>query len=519
KKARPSGTVLLLDNHPVPGGEAKQNVIDVDGVRLIGPQGSNDTLIPGPEFGPAHEYWNELNIPKSYEFVRPAASVRSIRFARDNYEPMFWYERSASTGWFFGDACVVDAFRDDLARAPIGERIKRDWLAWHNARSPVVPPAGADPDRWLDSMSYGDYVVNIMKLSHDVFALIDPLVAAGDYGVSATAISAYAAKLIGMPGPAGAAGIGYDESSIFSFPGGNTATARYFFKALIPDAIAGGTSFADIVGGPYDFAAFDRPGTNVRARVSATAVSVRHQGPPEAASHVNVVYFRDGSLERITAKAVVMAGGGWVNRHVVRDLPPSFVDAYAQFHHAPILVVNVGLRNWRAMARLGVSALRWFEGIGFFANIRQPMQYEGYQTPLDPEKPAMLTLYMGFPQAGVPLETQASAGRQMLFATSYAAFESQVREQLQKLLGASGFDQQRDIGAIVLNRWGHAYIAPQPGFYFGTNGKPAPAGVIRQGYGRIAFGHSELTGRQNWPHAVAEGKRAATQTLATIASG
>jgi len=30
KKARPQRTVLLLDNHPVPGGEAKQNVVEVD---------------------------------------------------------------------------------------------------------------------------------------------------------------------------------------------------------------------------------------------------------------------------------------------------------------------------------------------------------------------------------------------------------------------------------------------------------------------------------------------------------
>ena len=35
------------------------------------------------------------------------------------------------------------------------------------------------------------------------------------------------------------------------------------------------------------------------------------------------------------------------------------------------------------------------------------------------------------------------------------------------LFGSAGFDARRDIAGIVLNRWGHAYIAPQPGFYFG----------------------------------------------------
>ncbi len=165
------------------------------------------------------------------------------------------------------------------------------------------------------------------------------------------------------------------------------------------------------------------------------------------------------------------------------------------------------------MATLGVSALRWFDGLGFFANIRQPMSYDGYRPPLDPEKPAILTLYIGFPQAGMPLVAQATLGRMRLFTTSYAQFERELRDQLQTLLGPSGFNHQRDIAAIVLNRWGHAYIAPQPGFYFGNNGAPAAPDVIRRGFGRISFGHSELSGRQNWPHAIAEGKRAATQAL------
>src|SRR5687768_14599364 len=35
------GRCLLLDNHPMIGGEAKRNEFMVDGVKLIGPQGSN----------------------------------------------------------------------------------------------------------------------------------------------------------------------------------------------------------------------------------------------------------------------------------------------------------------------------------------------------------------------------------------------------------------------------------------------------------------------------------------------
>jgi len=65
----------------------------------------------------------------------------------------------------------------------------------------------------------------------------------------------------------------------------------------------------------------------------------------------------------------------------------------------------------------------------------------------------------------------------------------------------------------VLNRWGHAYVCPPPGFYFNRNGKVAPPDVIRQPFGRIAFANSELHGHQNYYDALLEGRRAAEQLM------
>lgn len=47
KLAGSGKTCLILDNHAVPGGEAKRNEFVVQGQRLIGPQGSNDTDLAG----------------------------------------------------------------------------------------------------------------------------------------------------------------------------------------------------------------------------------------------------------------------------------------------------------------------------------------------------------------------------------------------------------------------------------------------------------------------------------------
>jgi spermidine dehydrogenase len=356
-------------------------------------------------------------------------------------------------------------------------------------------------------------VVRELGLSTDVFRLSDPLVATGDFGVSSDAVSAYGAKLLGLPGTSEY--VPGDEGETISFPGGNAAILRHIVKAMLPDAIAGSRSFADVQFAPINFAALDRP-QNTRIRLGATVVSVRHDGPAAASQVVNITYAVGDRLSRVRAKAVIVAAPGHIARRIVRDLPPAYVAAYARFHHAPMLVANVAVHNWRAFAKLGITAAHWFDGFGFFVNLRQPMRIDGAPLPLDPSKPAMLTFYIGFPQSGVPIDRQTNAARGILFATSYVDFEMQIRRQLQKMLGSAGFDAKRDIAGIVFNRWGHAYMAPQPGFYFGTADDPAPLEVIRQRYGRIAFGHSELSGRQSWGRAAQESRRALKQLVDVI---
>ncbi len=520
RKAHPNGRCLILENHPVFGGEAKQNQMVVDGITLTGPQGSNDAIVPRADNNYAHVagLWDELGMPRSYEFLNATGAAAAVKFARDNYNPMFWDEGAASLGYFFDTpfaakkTWVVDPWADDLRRAPISDDVRRNWVAWKKHSRILTHGDEASTDRWLDSMSSGDFILRELGLSKDVFRLSDPLVATGDYGVSSDAISGYAAKLLGLPGT----GENIISTGTFSFPGGNAAILRHLVKAIVPDAVTGSRSFADVLFAPINFEALDRP-QNTRIRLGATAVAVRHDGEPDKSKSVSVTYAVGGELKTVRGQAAIVATGGWIARHIVRDLPPSYVDAYAKFHHGPILVANVAVRNWQAFAKLGISAAHWFDGFGFFVNVRQPMKIDGVPAALDPSKPAMLTFYVGFPQPGVPIDAQTSGARAKLFATTYADFELQIRRQLQQMFGGAGFDARRDIAGIVINRWGHAYIAPQPGFYFGTAGGAAPLQVIRERYGRIAFGHSELSGRQSWGRAAQESRRALKQVLEVIA--
>ncbi len=59
-----------------------------------------------------------------------------------------------------------------------------------------------------------------------------------------------------------------------------------------------------------------------------------------------------------------------------------------------------------------------------------------------------------------------------MLSTSFRDFERKVREQFTEMFSMSGFDARRDIAGIILNRWGHHFIAPQPGFIYGWGTNP-----------------------------------------------
>jgi spermidine dehydrogenase len=532
KKARPHGTCLMLDNHSIFGGEAKQNEFDVDGYRLVGPQGSNEFLVPKPGedeewFGSQpYDLWRELELPNHFEFAKREAGNSSIVFDKENFFAMY-SDALATVGYFFQNEMtnrkgvwVKNIWDDDLRRAPLPEQLKKDLIAWRDYKSPYQRAYRRDaPEEWgpwLDSMTRAEFVTKVAGLNPDVLRYDDPGIAAGMFGGASDGLSAYA--LAGTPwiGMRDKRTVDFFKSGM-GFPGGNTTLLRHFVKAVFPAAIMGPKRFDAIANNRVNFAALDSGHSPLRMRLSATAVNVAHEGPPSSADHVDVVYEKGGQLYRVKAKGAVLAIGSWVAKHIASDVPADYQDALGRIPHGPILSVNVALHNWRFLERLGVSAARWFEGFGFFANIRQPMLVGDRPTPFHPDKPALLTFYVPFLRPGLPIEAQGPAGRAELYGTSYADFEKLILAQMQRLFSGAGFNARRDIAGIVLNRWGHALFSPPPGFFFGKDGKPSHLKVLREAFGRIAFGHSELNGTsQAWETAAAEGRRAMTQILNVI---
>jgi spermidine dehydrogenase len=512
-------TCLILENHPIFGGEARQNDFQVNGYRLIGPQGSNQGSVPRAGSGsPIDDIWTDLKLERDVQYQEWDPKLKPLRFQLDNYAHMEGVDETlVDVGYYFDEhsgaskpTWLRNIWANDLHETPFPDAVKRDLLKWRNS-------VGENTDafrRKLDTMTYKDYIEKVMGLRPEVTKMAEPVIGLIN-GASPDAVSAFAASQIGMPGVTSRVR-GKGGRLPQSFPGGNVTYSRCFVRYLIPAAMPRVTSFEGLLTSRIDFAALDKPGQPVRIRLGSIAVRIEHAGQAGSADHVTVAYEHGGTVYRLKAKQVIMASGGWVTKHVIADLPEEIKAAYSQFYYGPAMVVNVALTNWRFLYKLGAPACRWFgEGFGFSCNIRRPMVAGNYQPPLHPDKPTILTYYVGLYTPGRTAYEQGVMGRAKLLSTTYADWERQIREHMVRLFADAGFDPKNDIAGIILNRWGHARVLQPPGWHYGRDGNAAPREIVEKGFGRIAIGHSELNGHQSAGGAMAQGKRAAEQVLAS----
>src|SRR5438552_698001 len=126
-------------------------------------------------------------------------------------------------------------------------------------------------------------------------------------------------KLDPSPGP----GMGLDarpgpRSPFLHFPDGNATLARLLVQRLIPRAVPGRT-VDDVVVARTDYARLDAPGP-ARLRLNSTVVRARHSGDAARSAEVEVMYARDGRLERVRAGNCVLACWSSVRAQLTRIL-------------------------------------------------------------------------------------------------------------------------------------------------------------------------------------------------------
>jgi spermidine dehydrogenase len=516
RQSRKNRNCLILDNHPIFGGEAKGNEFEVDGHRLMAHQGSAVYFAQYPHSF-ISDFYDSIGLKSpTLQYQSWGGSSPEMPLSRTPYdmagsEPM-------SYGFYFGSKFgknpgiwVTDPWGKKLQGAPISASAREELLKWR--QGPPFPEKrprrhGDDISRQLDQITLEEHMMKLYGISRETIRTFLSPVEGGGSGLGADAISAYADYAADVLYP------NDPEGEDQMFPRGNGDMARLMMKALISDSTSGPSTMEGVCRGHVNFSALDRAGSNARVRLDSTAVWVQHDGEPAKSETVSVIYARGKKLYRVKARTAVMAGGCWTTKHIVRDLPTAHREAYEQFYRSPCLMANVALRNWRFLYKMGISGFRWFEGIGNYTEIRKTALLGADSPKISPDSAIVLNLKVLYSYPGMPTAEQGYRGRGEMLTTSFRDYERQIRQQFTDMFAHAGLDARRDIAGIILNRWGHAYLNPQPGFFFGKDEKAAPSDILRNGpFGRIAFANTDLAGIMDHRSSILEAKRAVAQLL------
>jgi spermidine dehydrogenase len=529
RQASPGSKCLVLENHPIFGGEARQNEFAVDGHRVIAHQGSAIYFVPYPRSFLA-DFYDAIGLHEArLSYQTWGGGDDHMTIGRTPYDSAgmstgqygFWFgPKFGTNNRAAGDSrWLVDPIGRKFANAPVSDAERAELLRWYSGdaqeHSKFTPPQyeGDDISRSLDAVTLEDHYIRRFGITREfIRKYLSPDLGGGS-GLGADALSAFSEYAADLLHP-------YEKNgeSIQMFPGGNTTIARLIVKTLIPAAFAGNATPDDVTRNTINFAALDSAESPARIRLGSTVLHVVHEGDPARANFLQIVYEKDGKLFRVRARSAVMAGGNWTTKHVIADLPSAQKTAYSQFFRSPCIMANVAVRNWRFLAKLGVSGCRWFGGnIGNYFELRRMALVGDVPLQITPDSPVALTVKILFSYPGLSTEAQGHRGRGELLATSFREYEHRIREQFSQMFCSVGFDAQRDIAGIILNRWGHAYLSPQPGFFFGTGGKPAPREILRSTpFGRIAFANTDLAGTMDHRCSILEARRAVSQLFDAV---
>jgi len=245
----------------------------------------------------------------------------------------------------------------------------------------------------------------------------------------------------------------------------------------------------DIVTARFDYGALDRPGHDVRLRLSSTCVDLANR---VGGSGVDVLYARGDQLTRVTGSHAVYAGYSAMLPYICADLGEAQRKAVARQVKAPLVYVNVAIRNWRAWVDQGIH---WVDNpAGFYSrlNLDFPVSLGAYRFPTRPEEPMLLHLtHVPWPGGPVTdLRTTWRAARALAYGRSFEEFESHARDELTRITGPGGFVAERDIAAITVNRWGHGY-SYEPNSMFDSPADERDRSASHARLGRIHFAGSD----------------------------
>jgi spermidine dehydrogenase len=464
--------------------------------------------------------------------------------AREVEHPEFYNKLGLVTGAFFdretfgtdrlvhleGGEWLSGAMGDEaLAQTPLSRTARNDLKRLGSAEIDYMPGlTDAQKKDRLSRMSYRDYLLKVVKVDPSVAALYQAS-SHPEWGVGIDAVAALELFAFDFPGfkglkltphstsrmgPTSSGYLDTGGSARLHFPDGNATIARLLVRRLLPEAVPG-SSAKDVVTARVDYARLDRADAPVRIRLSSTAVHVANVGGAANATGVEVTYVRSGRAYTLGADRCVLAGYNMMIPYICPELPAAQKAALHELVKTPLVYTSVALRNWVPFSKLGVSTIYAPGGYHSYINLNPKVDIGSYRSVSRPEEPILLHMVRTPCKPGLPEHEQNKVGRADLLATPFATFEREIRMQLARILGSSGFDPAQDIEGITVNRWPHGY-APEWNPLFDADVPEAqrPHVIGRARCGRIAIANSDSGGQAYTDCAINQADRAVNELLA-----
>jgi spermidine dehydrogenase len=512
RRQNPDARILILDNHDDFGGHAKRNEFSLNGDTRIAYGGTESIDTPSAYAEIAQQLLADIGIDlqRFYDYYDQEL-YSSLKLSKAVvYDEETFGEQKVAVG--YGDI----PWEEFVAQTPMTDAAKADLVRIFTEEKDYLPDLAQDEKHeLLSNISYYDFLKDYAKVDQQVLEMYRR------WGMSFWCVGIEEIPAIqvqgyddggGMPGlrhtmPR----VGYrgDEPYIFHFPDGNASVARLLVRALLPDAVPG-SSMEDVVSSRVDYSLLDTKGAHTRIRLNSTAVNVQHTANEDA---VEVTYVHKGIARTVRAKHAIMACYNSAIPYLCPELPEQQVAGLRYNIKIPLVYTKVLVKNWRAFAELGASFVYYTNGFYKQVELDYPVSLGEYEFGSTPDDPMVLHMCHVPYFEDIRGPEQWRAGRRQVLGTSFATFEEQVRNQLDQALSASGFDGERDIAAITVNRWAHGY-AYSPDLLWEPEWQTdaeKPWVIGRQPYGRIAIANSDSGASADTNTAITQAHRAVAE--------